>query len=236
MIRSMTGFGSARAKSGDEEVTVDIRSVNQKYCEVKARLPSELAPAEHELVKQIKLRLHRGAVDVYVKRSSLGPSTLVPKVDISLAQEYARLFESLGQALSLDGKVPLQSVLEAEGVLRVEPRAVDMELVGRVLAEATVRALDQLVKMREREGKSLAADLLAHASLMRDHAALISEAAPRMTESYRDRLAIRAKDLAQGFRSILPASPRRWRSSPTAATSPRSSVAWPRTSITSRSW
>ena len=195
----MTGFGSGRAKSKDEEILVEVRSVNHKYCEVKARLPRELAPLEHELLKQIKERLHRGSIDVFVRRTLIGASTLRPKVDLALAQEYARLFESVGQALELAGKAPLQLVLESEGVVSLEDRSLDLAATGAVLAEAAEVALHDLVKMREREGKSLAEALLAHASLMRDHEALISEAAPRMLEGYRDRLAIRAKELSQGI-------------------------------------
>ncbi len=195
----MTGFGTGRAKSKDEEILVEVRSVNHKYCEVKARLPRELSALEHELVKQVKERLHRGGIDVFVRRTPIGASLLRPKVDLALAHEYARLFESVGQSLELDGKVPLHLVLEAEGVVSLEDRALDLEATGGVLAEAAEIALHDLVKMREREGKALAEALLAHASLMRDHEALISEAAHRMLEGYRDRLAIRAKELSQGI-------------------------------------
>ena len=70
MIRSMTGFGAGRAKIGDEEVAVEVRSVNGKFCEVKARLPREYQPLEVEISKQVKSRLARGAVEVFVKRLS----------------------------------------------------------------------------------------------------------------------------------------------------------------------
>ncbi len=196
----MTGFGSGRAKSSGEEILVEVRSVNHKYCDVKARLPRELSALEHELVKQVKARLHRGGVDVFVKRSALGESTLHPKVDMALAQEYARLFETVGHDLAIGGgKLPLELVLQAEGVVTLEDRSLNLDSARALLAEATQLALDDLVKMREREGKSLAEALLAHASQMRDHELLISEAAPRMIESYRDRLAIRIKELTQGI-------------------------------------
>jgi uncharacterized protein (TIGR00255 family) len=205
MIRSMTGFGSARATSGDEEVAVEIRAVNHKYCEVKARLPRELGALEPDLVKQIKERLTRGGLDVFVRRTRAGASTVTPRVDLALAREYAKLFESVGRELQLEGKVSLREVLQAEGVVSVEERAVDLEAAGLAIADATKHALDELVKMREREGKSLAEDLLTRASLMRDHAALINLAAPKMVAAYRDRLAARVKELSQG----VPADPAR---------------------------
>ncbi len=56
MIRSMTGFGAGRGASGGEEIEVEVRSVNHKYCEVKVRLPRDLASLEAEVVRAVKAR------------------------------------------------------------------------------------------------------------------------------------------------------------------------------------
>jgi uncharacterized protein (TIGR00255 family) len=200
MIRSMTGFGAGRAKEGDEEISVEIRSVNHKYCEVKVRLPREFNPLEADLSRTVKDKLHRGGIDVYVKRLS-GPerTILQPKVDLALAREYLTVFGNLRKELKLEGQVPFTTLLEAQGVLTVEDRPTDIEQAKKALFAAAQKALEELVHMREREGKILAEDLLARASLMRDHAALIGEAAPKMVVAYRDKLHLRVKELAGGL-------------------------------------
>ena len=63
MLKSMTGFGAGSAKVENEEFSVEVRSLNHKFCEVKARLPRELSALEPGVVKQVKDRLARGAVD-----------------------------------------------------------------------------------------------------------------------------------------------------------------------------
>ena len=68
MIRSMTGYGAGRGQSAGEVITLELRSVNAKFCEVKARLPRELAALENELVRRLKARIQRGSVDVAVRR------------------------------------------------------------------------------------------------------------------------------------------------------------------------
>ncbi|MGZ6142601.1 MAG: YicC/YloC family endoribonuclease, partial [Myxococcales bacterium] len=72
MIRSMTGFGAGRGEAAAEALTVELRAVNGKFCEVKARLPRELASLEIDLVKSIKSRVSRGVVDVFVRREAAG--------------------------------------------------------------------------------------------------------------------------------------------------------------------
>src|SRR5688500_4695893 len=70
MLRSMTGFGAGRAQVDGEELAVEIKSVNHKFSEVKARLPRELAPLEQVVVREVKGCLARGAVEVTVRRGS----------------------------------------------------------------------------------------------------------------------------------------------------------------------
>jgi uncharacterized protein (TIGR00255 family) len=160
MIRSMTGFGSGRGSAGGEDVDVEIRSVNHKYCEVKARLPRELSALEHEVTKAVKERLARGGVEVAVRRSTPGGG-LAPRVDVALAESYARAYAELQARLGLPGSFTLADIVSADGVLRLEERAVSMEAIAEALHRALAAALDALVSMRGREGQALARDLSA---------------------------------------------------------------------------
>ena len=63
----MTGFGAGRGQAAGEAVSVELRSVNGKFCEVKPRLPRELSTLEPELVKAVKARVNRGVVEVFDK-------------------------------------------------------------------------------------------------------------------------------------------------------------------------
>ena len=78
MIRSMTGFGAGRAADGEEEIDVEIRSVNHKFCEVKVRMPRELGALEHDLVRAVKERLARGGADGGHDRRRRGPVVEAP--------------------------------------------------------------------------------------------------------------------------------------------------------------
>src|SRR6185295_1579294 len=89
LIRSMTGFGAGRGEAGGEAISVELRSVNGKFCEVKPRLPRELSSLEPELVKSIKGRVARGVIDAFVRRDGTSSKAGTPRADLALASAYA---------------------------------------------------------------------------------------------------------------------------------------------------
>ncbi len=198
MIRSMTGFGTGRGGEGGEAVEAEVRSVNHKYCEVKARLPRELGALETDVARWVKERLARGGVEVSIRRSS-ARGALSPRVDAELAAEYARAFEEVRARLGLSGAVSLADVLAADGVVTLEERSVDLESARGAAAAALATALTEMLAMREREGIALARDIEGRLAIVEAIAQRLAEAAPRTLETYRARLAERVAELSRGL-------------------------------------
>jgi uncharacterized protein (TIGR00255 family) len=198
MIRSMTGFGAGRGSAGAEEVDVEIRSVNHKYCEVKVRLPRELAALEVDATKAVRERLARGGVDVAVRRAGAG-GAVAPRVDAALAEAYARAFAEVKARLGLAGEVTVADVVGAEGVVRLEERALDLDASRQALRAALAAALDALVAMRAREGEALGRDLAARLDTVEALVARAAALVPQAVEHHRDRLAERVQELARGI-------------------------------------
>jgi uncharacterized protein (TIGR00255 family) len=197
MIRSMTGFGAGRGSAGGEDVDVEIRSVNHKYAEVKVRLPRELAALEQEVVRAVKERLARGGIDVSVRRSTPGGG-VVPRVDVAVAEAYARAFQEIQARLGLPGALSLSDVLAAEGVVRLEERAVDLDAAGEALRRAVAASLDALAAMRAREGEALARDLSTRLGSVEAAFGRVAELSPQVVEHYRARLEERIAELTRG--------------------------------------
>ena len=205
MLRSMTGFGQGRARAGNEELAVEIKSVNHKFCEVKLRLPRELASLESALVKGIKERLGRGAVDVLVKRQPASGTEVVPQVDMALASAYQRAYMELIRGLGLKEELRLQDIATQPGVLRIEECTADMEKAQAALGQAVEQALEGVLQMRRAEGEALEADLKARLGLIESVAQEVAALVPRSVEEYRARLEERVQELAHG----LPLDPQR---------------------------
>jgi len=194
----MTGFGSGRARVQDEELTVELKSLNHKFCEVKARLPRELGVLEPLVTKAIKDRLARGAVEVFVKRQTPGATATAPQVDAALAREYQRALQELARAIGALEQITLRDVANLPGVLRVEERGVDAESAQRALETALAEALEKLTEMRAREGESIRADLEARLAFLEGGAAKLEALAPRQVAEYQKRLEERIAELARG--------------------------------------
>jgi uncharacterized protein (TIGR00255 family) len=199
MLKSMTGFGAGRARVRDEEFSVELRSLNHKFCEVKARLPRELAALEPVVVKQVKDRLARGSVEVFIKRQTATAAGTVPVVDVALAREYARAFRQVAEALGMMAEVSWTHVSTQPGVMRLEERGMDVESAMQAVQEALAQALGALEQMRQVEGEAIHADLETRLGLIERWSQEVAQLAPRSVEEYRHRLAERVAELARGI-------------------------------------
>lgn len=193
----MTGFGAGNAQVKDEEISVEIRSVNHKFCEVKVRAPRELSNLESALQKHIKQSLARGAVDVSVKRHSRSTSATAPVVDVQLAREYQRQLQELGRALWITGAPTLRELANLPGVLRLEERSLDVEAASQAALIASEQALAALVTMRRVEGQVLLRDLEARLAKIREGVDAVANLAPQTVKEFNDRVAERVAELSK---------------------------------------
>ncbi|MHA7629745.1 YicC/YloC family endoribonuclease [Corallococcus sp. M7] len=198
MLKSMTGFGSGRARVGDEEVSVEARSLNHKFCEVKVRLPRELSALEPALVKQVKDRLARGSVEILVRRQAATVSGNVPTVDIALAREYARAFREVAEAMGQSVEIAWSQVANQPGVIRLEEKGVDVESATQATQTALQQALAALETMRNTEGESIHTDLDTRMKLIEGWSQEVARLAPRAVSDYQQRLTDRVAELARG--------------------------------------
>jgi len=206
VIRSMTGFGAGRAQAGGESVAVELRSVNGKFCDVRAHLPRELAGLEPVVARIVKSRVARGVVDVNVRREAPGSVRgAAPRVDLGLAAAYAKALREMRAELGLSGELTLHDLVGLEGVVGLSEIVADPEPAAKALEGALADALDALDDMRRREGEALARDLSVRLGAVETGAAAIRAAAPQSVEAYRERLAARVAELSRG----VPADPAR---------------------------
>ncbi len=198
MIRSMTGFGSGRAAAAGEEVAIEIRSVNHKFCDVKVRLPRELSALEGDIVRAVKARLARGGIEIAARRTGAA-ATMAPRVDAALAESYARAYAEVQARLGLPGQVTLADVVAADGVIRLDDREVDLAALRAATERATAQALEALVSMRAREGDALRRDLEARLETVGRLVSRVETLAPLAVEHHRARLADRVAELTGGI-------------------------------------
>lgn len=162
MPASMTGFGSGQAEFEARRLAVEIRSVNHRYLDVRWHVFGELAFDRGGLERRLSERLHRGRVDVRVVLETSGGATEQVEIDERVVEDLFSSGNALGARLGLDPITRVDQLLQIPGVVR--RRAVDLEEVHQVhLTNAFDDALEEIVEMRQSEGRAIAGQLRGHA-------------------------------------------------------------------------
>lgn len=193
MVRSMTGFGRGEAVRGSYHVTVEVRTVNHRYLDTSVRLPKSLAGFEEKLRSLVQGRLGRGRVEVQVALEESGEGHQTVKVDVALARRYHAALSRLQQELGLVDQPTLAALVDMPGVLVTE-ETIDVEALSAALEEAADGALAEVQRMREAEGRRLAADLSERVGLIEEALRAIETRAPEVSQEFRQRLEARIRE------------------------------------------
>lgn len=187
MIRSMTGFGRGEAAAGPYRVRVELRSVNHRFFEFSARLPSALWAWEEPLRRRVAERVQRGRVDAAVHLEVEGGARRL-RVDKPLVLAYHSALEEIRRDLRLPGEITLDLLARRPELFVFEDHAAPDDAAVSALEAAADEALAQLVAAREAEGQALVADMLAALDRIESHVAAIAERAPALPVEHRERL------------------------------------------------
>ena len=196
MAISMTGFGAADAQWETWICQVEIRSVNQRFLDIRCRLPFGFQTMEPEIKKQIKAVSSRGKIDCSIKLEK-GASEEKMKLNLERAQHYNELlteFEALsGRKVGVDAR-DLSSLNIIEENKSGEPP----EKCEKVVRECLSRALEGLQEMKEREGQAMQSDIQQRLSSCGNIVNSIEKLSQAEPERFRDRLQERFSQLTEG--------------------------------------
>ena len=196
MAISMTGFGAADAQWETWICQVEIRSVNQRFLDIRCRLPLGFQTMEPEIKKQIKAVSSRGKIDCSIKLEK-GASEEKLKLNLERAQRYYELlteFEALsGRKVGVDAR-DLSSLNIIEENKSGEPP----EKCEKVIRECLSRALEGLQEMKEREGQAMQSDIQQRLSSCGNIVNSIEKLSQAEPERFRDRLQERFSQLTEG--------------------------------------
>jgi uncharacterized protein (TIGR00255 family) len=193
----MTGFGRAPLTLDGVVLEVEVRSVNHRFLDVKAKLPRALSVFEPELRSRVQERFARGKVDVAV--TAPGGSPLLPRVEIDLeaADAYTRAAETLGRRERAPGVLDVATLLTLPGVARLAEPELAADAVREPLLAALDAAIDAAGAMREAEGAAIDRELRARLERTSGLTGQIEARSAQVQESVRERLRKRAEQLAQ---------------------------------------
>ncbi|MCF6290272.1 MAG: YicC family protein [Desulfobacterales bacterium] len=196
---SMTGFGRGESSGDGRTWVVELRSVNHRFLDVKIRMPWKYAALEERVKRELGRYYGRGHIDLTVSSNGDGGAGVRLEANLPLAREYHNCLKQIHQDLQLTGAPDLAMVLSCRDVIgpaaEVEE---DLDRAWSFIGEALNRALKDALAMREKEGRTLKADLLGRLETFAGTVERVELAVPDINRKRQESLKERLDNLLQG--------------------------------------
>ena len=181
----MTGYGRGETDFNGVKLTVELNSVNRKQSDIVVNLPRDLAGLEPRVRQAVNENISRGRTNVVINCHNSSGITPKLALDTELARSYHEAMRALQKELDAPGEISIATILQAPGVMRIPEQTLDSDDVWPAVERALNGALGELIKMREREGKHLAKDLIHRLKAMRKRLKEIRALHPDVVKKYR---------------------------------------------------
>ena len=188
MIKSMTGYGSAKGSVDGLEITIELKSVNNRFLDCSVRMPRSFLFADDAVKSAVQKHISRGKVDVFVSVDSSQAGDMAVKVNEPLLKGYMEALRHIAEEYQLPNDLSAVSVSRFPDVLVVEKKEMDAEAITAGICEIAERALCDFDAMRLREGEKLRDDVLNRLQVIDDLVSTVEREAPKTVADYRARL------------------------------------------------
>ena len=193
-MNSMTGYGYKEAIVENTQISVEIKSVNNRFLDLNVNIPSFLNPLESKIRKIISEKIIRGKVDVTIRVKDMN-STAKVSADPQAAIMYRDAISKINEALGCKSEdIPLSLIINQDGVLTIT-HEYDAQSYWIKIQGVFDEVFEQYIKDRSREGENLKKDLLAKLDVLDKCAAFFKEWQPKMEEKFKEQITTRFTEL-----------------------------------------
>lgn len=188
MIKSMTGYGGAKGSAEGLSVSIELKSVNNRYLDVSVKLPRTMLFAEEPIKAAVGRHISRGKVDVFVTVDQFASDDMEVRVNEPLLKGYIEALSAAAEKFGLQNDMTVMSLCRLPDVLSTDRREIDSSALMTGITEILERALTEYDAMRLREGEKLRDDVLARLETISRLTGVVEENAPKTVAEYRARL------------------------------------------------
>ncbi len=199
MIHSMTAFARAEKHGEQKAVSVEIRTVNHRFCEISVRIPRPWISLEEKIKNSVRQHVARGRVEVTIDIQDQEGSSRSFEADIPLAKAYYKALSHLKESLGMSAPIPIENVARINGVISASSTEPDLDSDWLIVEEAMSEALTALCAMRETEGAALFEDFQKRLSMLEDFLDQIKTAAKDQPRIHLERLREKISALLDGL-------------------------------------
>ena len=197
MVKSMTGYGRAREMRSGRDITVEVRSVNNRYLDCTVKMPRMYAFAEDAVKQHVQKAISRGKVDVFITVDASAADVAKVTVNRELAAQYAAALRELAGVCGTESHVTPEQLSRFPDVLTVTKADEDLETVSADLCAVLDKALAAYNEMRAVEGAKLAEDIGNRLVFIENYTSQVEERSPQTVAEYRAKLTARMQEVLQ---------------------------------------
>ena len=197
MIKSMTGYGRAREMLHKRDITVEVRSVNNRYLDCTVKMPRMYGFAEDAVKQHVQKAISRGKVDVFITVDASAADVAKVTVNRELAAQYAAALGELAEVCGTEPHVTPETLSRFPDVLTVTKADEDLETVSADLCAVLDEALQAYNAMRAVEGAKLAEDIGNRLTYIENYTSQVEKRSPETVAEYRAKLTARMQEVLQ---------------------------------------
>jgi uncharacterized protein (TIGR00255 family) len=197
VVKSMTGYGRARQTLNGRDITVEVRSVNNRYLDCTVKVPRTYIFAEDTVKARVQKAVSRGKVDVFITIDAAAADETVVAVNEPLARGYYEALTRLKDMFSLEDGLNAVTLAKFPDVLTVTKAEEDLESVAADICAVLDEALAAYNAMRTVEGGKLREDIAGRADTIEAVVGRVEERSPQTVAAYREKLLARMQEVLQ---------------------------------------
>ncbi|MBO4211818.1 MAG: YicC family protein [Oscillospiraceae bacterium] len=191
----MTGYGRAVGTYAEKQITVEVRSVNNRYLDCNVKLPRLYSFCEDAVKQAVKQSVTRGKVDVFVTVNLTQSSDVRIAINRPVLEGYLSAMKSIADSYPVRDDISVSAISRLPDVFTVEKAEQDEDALKAQLLEVVAQALRNYDSMRRTEGEALARDLRAKANLILKKVSFVEERSPQSVAEYREKLFSRMQEV-----------------------------------------
>lgn len=202
MIVSMTGFGKAEGTFKKKKFSIEIRSVNNRFCEISMRYPKFLSSKDFELKEIVRKKISRGKITININSEEGNPDASEFNVDEIQIRDNYKLLTSIKKIIGSKEEINLGHILSFENILGSEQSAEVDKDEFKFICSLLNEAVDDLGKMKVKEGNSLNKDILERIKFIEKESERISKLSAGRAGVERKRILTKVESLLKDKKVI----------------------------------
>jgi uncharacterized protein (TIGR00255 family) len=195
MLKSMTGFGRCEIAEVERKITVEMKAVNHRYCDISIKMPKKLSFFEAGIRNVLKQYIGRGKIDIFITYEDYTENNVCVKYNADLAREYFNNLEKMSREFGIENDIRATSLSRYPDVFTLEEQTIDEKELWDLVERAVRTASASFVETRISEGEHLKQDIIAKLDGMLSLVEYIETRSPEVVTEYRNKLMAKVAEL-----------------------------------------